>query len=147
MNRSSILRLALPFVGALCFMVACGPRMKPVEYEEPSKDLSASSELDDPSSSSSSSSSSKSSPKSSPSDSSDEGASSSKWGGPCKDKKCGETCSDCRPGDENCMEILLLKQCNLKGECVPAKAECSVVDKDAKSKDKTKDKAKDTKSK
>jgi hypothetical protein len=42
------------------------------------------------------------------------------------------------------MEILILKQCNLKGECVPAKVECSAGDKgdkkDAKSKDKEKDK-------
>jgi hypothetical protein len=35
------------------------------------------------------------------------------------------------------MEVLVLKQCNLKGECVPAKAECSAPAKgaDEKSKD------------
>jgi hypothetical protein len=133
-NRSSILRLALPFVGALCFMVACGPRMKPVEYEEP-KNLSSGSELDDSSSSSSSSSSASSSSEGA----SDEGTKPASSGGSCKGKTCGQTCSECPPGDENCMEILVLKQCDMKGACVPAKVECSAGDKEAKSKDKSKD--------
>jgi hypothetical protein len=59
--------------------------------------------------------------------------------GACKEKKCGESCTECAPGDESCMEILVLKQCNLKGDCVPAPAECSAPKKD---KDKSKDKDK-----
>jgi hypothetical protein len=40
------------------------------------------------------------------------------------------------------MEILVLKQCNLKGECVPAPAECTSP---KKSKDADKEKSKDKK--
>lgn len=144
MNRTSILRLALPIAFALGLAVACGPRMKPVEYEEPSKGLDGDSETVDEGSSSTSSSSSSSA-------SSDKGESDSTpvpaAGGSCKDKRCGQSCSECPPGDESCMEILVLKQCNAKGECVPAKVECSSGDKDEKSKDgKSKDsKSKDTK--
>jgi hypothetical protein len=111
--------------------------MKPVEYEEP-KNLSSGSELDDTSSSSSSSSSSSAATDGA----AEEGTPSVKWAGPCKDKKCGQTCSECPPGDANCMEVLVLKQCDMKGQCVPAKAECSSGDKDAKSKDKDKSKGK-----
>ena len=141
MNRISISRLALTCVGAFCFLAACGPRMKPVEYEEPSKNLSNGSDVGDDTSSSSASSA------SSASSSGDEKAAdapAAKGAGPCKDKKCGQTCSECPPGDENCMEILVLKQCNLKGECVPAAVECSSGDKDGK---KDKKDAKDKKSK
>jgi hypothetical protein len=121
-------------------MVACGPRMKPVEYEEPSKNVSANSEVDDAPSSGSASSSSSSS---GGDNASDESAAKPASGGSCKNKKCGDTCSECPPGDEACMEVLLLKQCNPKGECVPAKVECSSGEKkDDKSKDsKSKDKA------
>lgn len=145
MNRTSILRLALPIAFALGLAVACGPRMKPVEYEEPSKSLGGDSETVDEGSSSSSSSSSASS-----SDKGDDSSTSTPLpaaGGSCKDKRCGQSCSECPPGDENCMEVLVLKQCNAKGECVPAKVECSSGDSDSKSKDgKSKDgKSKDSK--
>jgi hypothetical protein len=113
--------------------------MKPVEYEEP-KNLSSGSELDDTSSSSSAASSSSSSTSSSDSAASDGATAPTPAGGSCKDKKCGQACSDCPPGDENCMEILVLKQCDSKGACVPAPAECSSGSKDSKSKDKSKEK-------
>ncbi|MGC4070511.1 MAG: hypothetical protein QM784_38765 [Polyangiaceae bacterium] len=135
MTRSSILRLALPFVGALCFVVACGPRMKPVEYEEPSNDLS-SNNVDDASGTSSAN----ASTKTASSGEAEETSAKPQVGGACKEKKCGDTCSECPPGDESCMEILVLKQCNAKGECVPAKVECSASDKNGSSKDDKKSK-------
>jgi hypothetical protein len=109
--------------------------MKPVEYEEPSNDLS-SSNVDDASGNSASTSSSKPSS----SDAAEEDTSKPQVGGACKEKKCGDTCSECAPGDENCMEILVLKQCNAKGECVPAKVECSSSDKSGSPKDDKKSK-------
>jgi hypothetical protein len=39
------------------------------------------------------------------------------------------------------MELLLLKQCNPKGECVPAPVDCSAPKKDKDNKDKAKDKS------
>lgn len=138
MNRSSILRQALSFVGVLLFAAACGPRMKPVEYEEPSKDLSSSSGDSDEGSSSSSSgsSSSSSSGSASSSDSSSSSAqSATASSGSCKEKKCGQACTECPAGDESCMEVLLSKQCNLQGQCVPAPVDCSAP---KKSKDKEK---------
>lgn len=146
MNRSSILCSSVPVVGALLLLVACGPRMKPVDYQEPTKDLSASGEGggdDDsaPKSSDSSSSSETSASSATPSSSSEGGGGASKFSGACKDKKCGETCTECAPGDEACMEVLVLKQCNPKGDCIPAPAECSASKKD-KNKDKDKDKTK-----
>jgi hypothetical protein len=141
-NRSSIFRPALPALGVLLVAVACGPRMKPVEYEEPPKDLSSSSsggDVDDSTSSkstSSSSSSSDSSSSNSSSSGSDEGGA-KKFVGACKEKKCGEACTECAPGDTSCMEILVLKQCNPKGDCVPSPVDCS-----APKKDKDKDKGK-----
>lgn len=147
MNCSSILRSALPVVGVLVFVVACGPRMKPVDYQEPSQDLSASGEGSDDegasSKSTSSSSDAASSSSSSSSSSSEGGGGASKFVGSCKDKKCGEGCTECAPGDESCNEVLILKQCNLKGDCVPSPAECSTAKKDkGKDKDKDKDKKK-----
>jgi len=126
-NRSSILCSSVPVVGALLLLVACGPRMKPVDYQEPTKDLSASGEGggdDDsaPKSSDSSSSSETSASSATPSSSSEGGGGASKFSGACKDKKCGETCTECAPGDEACMEVLVLKQCNPKGDCIPAPA-------------------------
>jgi hypothetical protein len=110
--------------------------MKPVEYEEPSNDLSSSSGADEASASGSSASSSAASGTSD----TEESTPVSQPGGGCKDKKCGDTCRECPPGDENCMEILVLKQCNAKGECVPAKVECSASDKSGASKDDKKSK-------
>lgn len=134
MTRSSILRQALP-LGVLMILVAsCGPRMKPVEYEEPPKDLSSSGDADADSSSSSSSSSASSSSGSSGDTSADQGGKSAGLGS-CKEKKCGDACTECAPGDESCAEVLLAKQCNLEGNCVPAPVECSVA---KKSKDKAK---------
>jgi hypothetical protein len=149
-NRSSNFRTALPALGVLIVAVACGPRMKPVEYEEPSKDLSSSSggDVDDTSSSkstpSSSSASSDSSASSNSSASSDSSSGSNEGGakkfvGACKEKKCGETCTECSPGDTSCMELLVLKQCNLKGACVPAPVDCSAPKKDKGKDDKGKD--------
>lgn len=131
MNRSSILRSALPIVGVL-LLAACGPRMKPVEYEEPTKDLSSSGEgaSSDEEGSSSSASSALSSADSTSSSSEKSAAPSS--GGSCKEKKCGEVCTECPPGDASCMEVVVLKQCNTKGDCVPAPAECTAPKKEKK---------------
>jgi hypothetical protein len=105
--------------------------MKPVEYEDPNKGLSSSGDYGD------SSSTDDATPSSSAAAAADD-ASKPTWEGPCKAKKCGETCSECPPGDENCVEVLVLKQCDLKGACVPAKVECSVASaKDSKSTDKS----------
>lgn len=35
------------------------------------------------------------------------------------DKKCGDFCSICLLNDENCIEIMVMKVCNVDGVCVP----------------------------
>jgi len=67
--------------------------------------------------------------------------------GPCKEKKCGDTWFRVLTRRRVCMEILIQKQCNLQGECVPSPAECSAPKKDKKDKDKEKsaEKSKDKK--
>lgn len=44
----------------------------------------------------------------------------------CAGKACGEPCRLCPPGAANCFETLELKQCNAKGRCSPAPAECAL---------------------
>lgn len=143
MNRSSIAWLSLSVIFAAGFMMACGPTMKPVEYEDPNKGMSSRGDYEESPSSSDESTSASATKSASADDSAADDSPKATSEGSCKNKKCGETCSDCPPDDENCMEILVLKQCDLKGACVPAKVECSAAsEKDAKSKDsKTKSKS------
>lgn len=44
---------------------------------------------------------------------------------PCFQKKCGTSCTQCNPADEDCDEIQVLKQCTSDGECVIAPAACA----------------------
>lgn len=44
----------------------------------------------------------------------------------CLNKACGETCTLCPPGAKNCFETAVLKQCNAKGRCTSAPAECAI---------------------
>ncbi len=55
----------------------------------------------------------------------------------CAKKKCGDVCTTCDPVEESCVEVQILRQCSLKGECVIAPAQCT-----APAEDKAKDKAK-----
>lgn len=128
MNRTRIARLAslVSVVLGQSAAIACGPRLKPVEYEEPK--TSSASDSDDVDSSSSS----KPSAASGKSDDKSTGAPVAK-GGACKDKKCGAHCSECPAGDDTCMEVLVLKECNSKGQCVPAPVECTAPEKSDKS--------------
>jgi hypothetical protein len=38
---------------------------------------------------------------------------------PCGGKKCGDTCTYCQPGVPGCVELAVVKWCNVKGECLP----------------------------
>ncbi len=131
------------FLGALLVLgaaVACGPRLKPVEYEEPPQGSGPAAEDDveqgggEEGSSSASSSEGSGSESSGSSEGSGSEAAGTKFS-PCGEKKCGAPCTECAPYDENCMEVLVMKQCNAEGACVPAPAECKAA---KKSKDKAK---------
>ncbi len=137
----SFLSLRMLVVTAGVALVACGPRLKPVEYQESNE--SGSGAYDDPESAPKpKKASSSSSSESSGGDSEGAGASTSpgKGGGSkaCEDKAstCGAPCTECTPGDMDCMEVLIAKQCNRARKCVPAPVNCSVPDKPKKEKDK-----------
>ncbi len=42
----------------------------------------------------------------------------------CRNKSCGDECSLCRPGQRNCFETAVLKQCGADGRCRPRVAVC-----------------------
>jgi hypothetical protein len=44
---------------------------------------------------------------------------------PCEEKRCGTPCTDCSPTDEDCDELMVLKQCDGKGACLMAPVDCS----------------------
>ena len=50
---------------------------------------------------------------------------------PCMQKKCGAPCSICHPSNESCDEIQLLKQCNVRGECVVAPVDCTAPEEES----------------
>lgn len=43
---------------------------------------------------------------------------------PCAAKSCGASCTVCAPGDFNCVETRVLKECNAQGACVAGPAVC-----------------------
>lgn len=43
---------------------------------------------------------------------------------PCAGKACGETCTICSPTATDCMETMVVKQCNAQGMCVTDPVEC-----------------------
>ena len=131
MTRSLLSMRILTVVGAVV-LVACGPRLKPVEYEEPKLSGNGSPDDSEPSSGHKS----KSAASASDSEGSSSGATASasgkKGGGvKCEDKltSCGTPCSECAPGDMDCMEVLIEKQCNVDHKCVAAPANCSAPEK------------------
>ena len=139
MTRLLLSTRILAVVGAVA-LVACGPRLKPIEYEEPK--LSGSGAPDDDGDTSSGSGHHKSKSASSSSDSSDSaGSGSSSTSGKggkfksCDDKSsCGSPCTECAPGDMDCMEVLVEKQCNLEHKCVLAPVNCTAPEKSDKDK-------------
>lgn len=38
----------------------------------------------------------------------------------CQGKRCGDSCTVCRPGDASCVESAVAKACDPSGECRPA---------------------------
>lgn len=136
MTRLLVCLKLLTIVGSMTFF-ACGPRLKPVEYEEPK--LSGSGAPDDGEPSSSRKSSKSTSSADDTASSSGSGSSSSGKSGAsksCEDKAstCGSSCTECPPGNMDCMEVLIEKQCNLEHKCVPAPANCTAPEKSEKSK-------------
>jgi len=135
-NRPRLSIRTFSIVGAACValsVLGCGPRLKPVEYEEPpttSGDLGDSEVTSGDSQEVSSSESGDGATGSS-------GDSASSAYSPCKEKKCGEACTVCAPGDFECSEIAIQKQCNGKAECVPAPATCGGGKKKADAKKET----------
>ena len=122
MTRALLSMRMLVVLGASA-LVACGPRLKPVEYEEPKLSGSGAPDDSEPSGSHASKSSKSSS------DSSDSSSSGSTSGGnfkSCDEKTaCGTPCTECAPGNLDCMEVLIDKQCNLEHKCVAAPANCT----------------------
>lgn len=139
MTRTILSRMLL--VAGAVAVVACGPRLKPVEYEEPKSSGSGSYDEDE-------SSSSHGKKKPSATESESEGFTSTgssrsgggTKGGGCEGKSsaCGSPCTECAPGDMDCMEVLVMKQCNAQHKCVPAPVDCSAADKADKEKKKAK---------
>ena len=138
MTRSLLSMKILTVLGAVV-LVACGPRLKPVEYEEPK--LSGNGSPDDSEPSSGHKSKSASSADDSAGSGSGTSASSSGKGGSgkggaskCEDKltTCGTPCTECPPGNLDCMEVLIDKQCNLEHKCVAAPADCTAPEKGSK---------------
>ena len=131
----SSLSLRIMVVAGTAAIVACGPRLKPVEYEEPKNAGNGSpDDSDEPSGGHKSKSSAGSSDSSSHSGS---GESSSGHKGPfksCDDKanSCGAPCTECAPGNQDCMEVLIMKQCNAEHKCVAAPVDCTVAEKSDK---------------
>lgn len=127
-TRSFLSLKALVVTGVLA-VVACGPRLKPVEYEEPKMSGTGAPDDSEPSTSSK-----KAKPSTGDSDKSSgsgSGESSSAAAGgpykPCDEKAnaCGTPCTECAPGDQDCMEVLISKQCNSAHKCVAAPVDCT----------------------
>jgi len=53
---------------------------------------------------------------------------------PCRDKRCGTPCTVCDPHDDSCVELQLIHNCTLTGQCVVAPVDCTPP-KPAKGKD------------
>lgn len=128
----SFLSLRMLVVSGAVALVACGPRLKPVEYEEPKMSGGGSEDENEPSSGHKSKSSSRGSDTSSSSGSGE--SSTPAKGGPFKscDEKgntCGTPCTECALGNQDCMEVLIMKQCNLEHKCVAAPVDCTVPEK------------------
>jgi len=126
-TRSLLSMKILTVLGAVA-LVACGPRLKPVEYEEPKLSGSGAPDDSEPSSSKAS----KSSEASADDSSSSGSAVSAKSGGSksCDEKTpCGTPCTECPVGNLDCMEVLIEKQCNLEHKCVAAPANCTAPEK------------------
>jgi hypothetical protein len=136
----TILSRMLLVAGAVA-VVACGPRLKPVEYEEPKSSGSGSYDEEESSKSNAKNKSStvetdtSDSPSSSSAGRSGGGA---KGGCEGKSSACGSPCTECAPGDMDCMEVLVMKQCNAQHKCVPAPVDCSAANKADKDKKKAK---------
>ena len=60
----------------------------------------------------------------------------------CAAKKCGEPCTSCDIEDEACVELQVIKECNLARQCVVAPVDCTPPEEDEKDKDKKKKKKK-----
>jgi hypothetical protein len=120
-------------------IVACGPRLKPVEYEEPKNAGSGAPDDSEPSSGKKAKESSSASDTSSGSGK-EESTSTGKGGGfkSCDDKAntCGTPCTECAPGEQDCMEVLISKQCNSAHKCVAAPVDCTAHGKSEKKSDK-----------
>ncbi len=43
---------------------------------------------------------------------------------PCAGKACGDACTICAPGDANCVETAVVKQCSAAGTCDATPAQC-----------------------
>jgi len=43
---------------------------------------------------------------------------------PCAGKACGETCTICSPAATDCMETMVVKQCNAQGACSTDPVDC-----------------------
>ncbi len=43
---------------------------------------------------------------------------------PCGDKTCGEQCTKCPPGDEDCVETQVVKYCQADGDCEASAPSC-----------------------
>lgn len=131
MTRSLLSVRILTVVGAVV-LVACGPRLKPVEYEEPKLSGSGAPDDSEPSSGHKSKSTSSASDSASSGSGSASASSGKKGGGvKCEDKmtSCGTPCTECAPGDLDCMEVLIEKQCNIDHKCVAAPANCTAPEK------------------
>ena len=134
----SFLSLKTLVVTAAVALVACGPRLKPVEYEEPKGSGSGASDDSEPTTSSHKSKSSSSGGDVS-GGSSGENSSSGKSAPfkPCDEKinTCGAPCTECAPGNQDCMEVLIMKHCNAEHKCVAVPVDCTSANKkDAKKK-------------
>lgn len=130
----SILSLRMLTVTGVVVLVACGPRLKPVEYEEPKNSGSGAPDDSETASGHKSKSSSVAGDTTSGSSS---GESSSSTKGPYKScdekaKNCGTACTECAPGNADCMEVLIQKQCNPGHKCVAAPVDCTVAEKSDK---------------
>jgi hypothetical protein len=130
-TRTYLSRMLL--VAGVAAFVACGPRLKPVEYEEPEGSGTGAPDDDEPSTGSKKKSSSADGDKASSSEGSSQTGSghsgSFKSCGDAKEKTCGSPCTECAPGNQDCMEVLVMKQCNLEHKCVAAPVDCTAPEK------------------
>ena len=62
----------------------------------------------------------------------------------CGGGRCGQPCTECGPHDDGCAELLVIKQCNLTGQCVVGPVDCTPPE-DEEDEDKKKEKKKDKK--